>query len=123
MRCWSSCCQISHTAAPTPLLLLAISVLQTVLLHTSALGIVHMTYWSALLVVCWSSLVIIGRCWCQISHQICGVEQKGRKVVTKRENWQNRYFRVVDGPQPFIAWHKDQKVRQQNTFGETRILS
>ena len=39
-------------------------------------------------------------------------EQKGRKIVTKRENWQNRYFRVVDGPQPFIAWHKDQKVRQ-----------
>eukprot|EP01046_Picozoa_sp_COSAG06_P109656 COSAG06_NODE_56140_length_286_cov_0.823529_2_plen_51_part_01 len=39
-------------------------------------------------------------------------EQKGRKIVTKRENWQNRYFRVVDGPQPFIAWHKDQKLRQ-----------
>ena len=46
----------AHTAAPTPLLLLAISVLQTVLLHTSALGIVHMTYWSAL-------LAIIGHHW------------------------------------------------------------
>ena len=53
------------------------------------------------------------------SDHSCGGEQKGRKVVTKRENWQNRYFRVVDGPQPFIAWHKDQKVRRQNTFGET----
>ena len=58
-------------------------------------------------------LVIIG----VESHARSVGEQKGRKIVTKRENWQNRYFRVVDGPQPFIAWHKDQKVRQH--FGAT----
>ena len=30
--------------------------------------------------------------------------------MSKRENWQNRYFTIVDGPQPHIAWYKDQKV-------------
>jgi len=36
--------------------------------------------------------------------------QNGHKIVSKRENWQNRYFAVVDGAQPHIAWYKDQKV-------------
>ena len=37
------------------------------------------------------------------------VAQNGHKVVSKRENWQNRYFAIVDGSQPHIAWYKDQK--------------
>ena len=38
------------------------------------------------------------------------IVQNGHKIVSKRENWQNRYFTIVDGPQPHIAWYKDQKV-------------
>ena len=37
------------------------------------------------------------------------VLQHGHEVTTKHEKFQNRFFAIVDGPQPHIAWFKDQK--------------
>ena len=50
---------------------------------------------------CVGSLALLSACpW---------VRQHGKEVPTKHEKFQNRFFAVVDGPQPHIAWFKDQK--------------